>query len=131
MAERILTPSDERTWFSSAPAILLLWAGILAGPMAWALDLSISYAIVKWTCSSQHTVVLHAITIVAMLLTAAGAWASTIALRRGPADAVDDAARPADRAKFMALLGLTSCALFALAIIASVVPRVALDACLG
>ena len=37
----ILRPGDAR-WLSP----LALWTGILAGPAAWALDLSISYALV-------------------------------------------------------------------------------------
>ena len=90
MAERIQTARDERGWFSSPAGIALLWSGILAGPTAWALDLTISYALVKWTCGSQHTSVLHLITLAALLMTAGGAAASWTALRQAPHDASDD-----------------------------------------
>src|SRR3954454_11219352 len=130
MAERVQTARDERGWFSSPAAIAMVWAGILAGPIAWALDLTISYAIVKWTCGSQHYSVLHLITIAALLITAAGAAASWIALQRAPHESRADGPRPIDRGRFMALLGLVLCSLFALAMIGNALPRLMLDACL-
>src|SRR4051812_25077936 len=99
MAERIQTARDERGWFSSPVGIGMLWAGILAGPTAWALDLTISYAIVQWTCGSQHTSVLHLITLAALLMTAAGAAASWTALQRTNDDTTEDGPRPIDRGR--------------------------------
>src|SRR3954470_2447621 len=130
MAERVQTARDERGWFSSPAGIAMLWTGILAGPVAWALDLTISYALVQWTCGSQHTSVLHLITIAAVLLTAGGATASWHALRQAPHHATDDGPRPIDRGRFMAMLGLVMCALFALAMIGNAIPGLLLDACL-
>jgi hypothetical protein len=129
VAERIQTAREERGWFSPPAGVAILWSGILAGPVAWALDLTVSYSLVKWTCSSQHTSVLHLITAAAVLMTAAGAAASWYALHQAPDDAVDDGARPVDRGRFMAILGLVLCALFALAMIGDAVPRLLLDAC--
>ena len=37
-------------WLTPLP----LWSGILAGPVAWALDLGASYALVKWVCHTSH-----------------------------------------------------------------------------
>jgi hypothetical protein len=119
-----LSPGDLR-WLSP----LSLWTGILAGPIAWALDLSISYAIVKWTCSSQRQTVLHAISPAALLMIAIGAFASFMALRHTAGDHPTDGADPRQRARFMAILGLTSCALFGLTVIAGAIPRWVLDAC--
>ena len=103
---------------------------ILAGPIAWAIDLTASYAIVKWTCSSQHTMVLHLITLGALLLIAAGAAASFSALQRTPEQAIDNGPRPFDRGRFMAHLGLLLSAMFAVVVIANAIPRLVLDACL-
>jgi hypothetical protein len=129
MAEPMQTAADERGWFSSPPGIAALWTGILAGPLAWALDLTASYALVKWTCGGRYTFVLHLITIGALLVTAAGAALSWRALQHAPAG-TDDGPRPIDRGRFMALLGLVVCALFALAMIGNAIPRLMLDACL-
>ena len=108
---------------------LPLWTGILAGPVAWALDLTVSYALVKWSCARESSAVLHAITPAALAMVAGGAALSWLALQETAADGPDDGGRPRQRARFMAILGLTSCALFALTIVAGAIPRWVLDAC--
>jgi hypothetical protein len=123
-AEADLTAGDVR-WLSPLP----LWTGILAGPAAWASDLGISYALVKWTCSSQRQLLLLAMTPVALGVVTAGAIVSWLALRRTPPHLSTDGGDPLERARFMAILGLVTNALFALAILAGGIPRWVLDAC--
>jgi hypothetical protein len=123
-AETRVDAGDIR-WLSP----LALWAGILAGPVAWALDLTVSYAIAKWVCMSQRAGVLHAITLAALALVCAGAALSWIALQRTADDVPTDGGRPRQRARFMAILGLSTCALFALQILAGAVPHWMVDAC--
>ena len=108
---------------------LPLWTGILAGPIAWALNLTLSYALVKWTCSTGRLGVLQGITPGALVLVAGGALLSWRAWRVTAGDEPTDGGAPRQRARFMALLGLTSSALFALAILAGAVPQWVLDAC--
>jgi hypothetical protein len=91
--------------------------------------MSISYALVKWTCSTQRGGVLRAMTFAALALVAAGGLVSYVALRRTTGDTPTDGGNPRQRARFMAILGLTSCALFALAILAGAIPRWVLNAC--
>jgi hypothetical protein len=123
-AQTELAPGDLR-WLSPLP----LWAGILAGPVAWAVDLSASYALVKWTCASQREAVLHLITLASLLVIVGGAVVSWVALQHTAADVPTDGGGPRQRARFMAILGLASSALFALMIIAIAIPRWVLDAC--
>jgi hypothetical protein len=130
MAEPIATPREERGWYSSGNGVALLWAGLLCGPIAWAADLTASYAIVKWVCGSQHTWVLHLITLGALALTGGGALSAWIGLQHAPEGAALDGPRPFDRGRFMAVLGLVVSAMFALTIIANDIPRAVLDACL-
>jgi hypothetical protein len=106
-----------------------LWTGILAGPIAWALDLTASYALVKWTCLSQRESVLHGITLAALAMIGVGALFSFLALQATSADRPEDGGRPRQRARFMAMLGLASCALFALTVVAGAIPRWVLNAC--
>ena len=106
-----------------------MWTGILAGPLAWAADLGISYALVKWTCLSGRQEVLPLVTLAALALVAGGAWTSWIALRRTVSDVPEDGGEPRQRARFMAILGLVSSALFALTILAAAIPQGVLDAC--
>jgi hypothetical protein len=106
-----------------------LWLGILAGPIAWALDLVVSYSLVQWTCGGGPPVVLHLVTLFALAIVAGGAASAWRALARVPPGAPEDGSQPDQRGRFMAILGLTMCALFALVVIAGAVPRWVLDAC--
>jgi hypothetical protein len=117
--------NSDLQWLTPLP----LWAGILAGPVAWAFDLTTSYALVKWVCASDSYGVLHAITVVAFAIVCAGAALSWLALRQTAGDLPTDGGQPRQRARFMALLGLTSSALFAMQILAGAVPNWVLDAC--
>jgi hypothetical protein len=112
-------------WLSPLP----LWTGILAGPIAWALDLMASYALVKWVCQTRSDSVFAVITIASLAIVVGGAAISWSALRHASSDAPTDGGRPLQRARFMAVLGLASSALFALQIIAGAIPPRVIDAC--
>jgi hypothetical protein len=119
-----LAAGDLR-WLSPLP----LWTGILAGPIAWAFDLTVSYALVKWSCSSERQEVFHLITAAALLLVCTGALVSWSALRHSAGAGPTDGGQPRQRARFMAMLGLTMSALFALTILANAISYWVLDAC--
>ena len=112
-------------WLSPLP----LWTGVVAGPAAWALDLTASYALVKWTCLSDRQSMLHVLTMVALVGCAGGAAVSWMALQHSADAMPTDGGDPRQRAHFMAILGLASCALFALTIGAAAIPLWVLDAC--
>jgi hypothetical protein len=122
-AETHLTAADRR-WLSPLP----LWTGILAGPIAWGIDLEASYALVHWTCTTQRVDVLHGISVLALLITAGGAAVSWLALQEARRAQMDDGSERA-RARFMAILGISTSVLFAMAIVAGAIPRWVLDAC--
>ena len=122
--ETHLSAADVR-WLSPLP----LWTGILSGPMAWSLDIGVSYALVKWTCVAHRQDVLRLLTAAALAMVTAGAAVSWTALQRTRDDSPEDGGQPRQRARFMALLGLASCALFAVAIAAAAIPWWVLDAC--
>ena len=123
-AEAHVTANGVR-WLTPLP----LWTGILAGPVAWALDLETSYALVKWTCAAGTERPFQLMTVAALALTAAGAAVSWTALQHTSGDTPEDGGLPRQRARFMAILGLASCALFALTIAAAAIPWGVLDAC--
>jgi hypothetical protein len=120
-----LGTSADLKWLSP----LALWTGILAGPVAWAMDLTTSYALVKWTCSSQRATALQAIALAALAMVAGGAVLAFGALQRTTGATLADGDDSRQRARFMAILGLASCALFALTIVAGAIPWWVLDAC--
>jgi hypothetical protein len=102
---------------------LRLWAGILAGPIAWIAQLSAVYPIAQLTCHAgfapQHPGTIHAISIAALAATLTGACASWPL--RGESSA--------QRVRFMANLGLLLVALFALVVIATWVPVFVMTNC--
>src|SRR4051794_28795062 len=110
-ARRDYTGGDLR-WLSP----LALWTGILTGPIVWGTDLTVSYALAKWTCTTQRESVLHAVLAASVVAVAVGAWVSFMALRHSTGDEPTDGPDPRQRARFMAILGLTVSALFALQI---------------
>jgi hypothetical protein len=109
----------------------LLWTGVLAGPVAWALELLINYALVKpacgrgWSSGPFNFVTIGALAIV--LLGAAAAWR---ALAATPPGAATDGGHPLERSRAMAIYALASCAFFAVVVVAGAVPQWMLDACL-
>jgi hypothetical protein len=119
-----LSASDVR-WLSPLP----LWTGILAGPSAFALNLTATYALVHWTCAADRQSLLHLISVFALVLVLAGSGASWMALQHSPSSLDTEGGSPRARARFMALLGLASSAFFAFAVIANAYPQWVLDAC--
>ena len=123
-AQAAVEHGDHR-WLTPLP----LWTGILAGPLAWAFDLTTSYAVVKWACRAQNHTVFQVITLVSLLVVTGGAVVSFKALSSTMRDTPTDGGWPRQRAHFMAIVGLCACALFALQILAGAVPHWMLNAC--
>ncbi len=96
-----------------------LWTGILAPPLAWAMDVQINYALLQWSCANHARWVLWVVTIVTLALTAFGA----LQARRGMN------ADPSKRARFMGLAGLFIAASFFLAILSTAVGLLFLAPC--
>ena len=125
MGAKSAVEAGDVRWLSPLP----LWTGIVAGPAAWALDLLASYAVVKWVCVTRNYAVLPLITLASLAIVVGGAGISWAALTRTAQDVPSDGGRPRQRARFMAILGLALCGLFALQILAGAIPHWVLDAC--
>ena len=97
--------------------------------VAWAFDLTASYAVVKWACRAHSDGVFQVITFVSLAVVLGGAALSSMALSRTAGAVPSDGGRPTQRARFMATVGLGACALFTLQIIAGAVPHWMMDAC--
>jgi nicotinamide riboside transporter PnuC len=104
-------------------------AGILLGPLAWLLDLEVSYALVKWTCQHDARMLLWMISAASLSLIAWSTWLSGSSWVRLRRRAREDGARVEDRSYFLAITGLATNALFALLILTSQVPRFVLSPC--
>jgi hypothetical protein len=126
---------DRARWEASPAGIAALWVGVLAGPVVWAADLVAGYALVAWTCGHHRTAPLHLLSFAALLVIGLASWISLRAamVTREPAGAaareIARDERTAERAQFMAGLGLASSALFAIVVVATEIPRWVFDAC--
>ena len=109
--------------------VALLVTAFLLGPLAWFLDMQISYAMVKWACEHDRRVVLLLIPVASLAVIAAGSWMSwsSFAQLRDTADAAG--AEMTDRRYFIAVAGLAMNAVFALLILTSIFPRYFLSPC--
>jgi hypothetical protein len=114
---------------AAPPRAAVLWTGILAGPLAWAADLMVRYALVHWSCGTQQTIVLKFISLVTLLVVIGGGVIAWRAYDQIPSGVPTDGGRPIERSRFMAVVGMVTAALFALAVIATAIPPWVLDAC--
>jgi hypothetical protein len=106
------------------PSSVALWTGILSGPIAWAALLQAKYSLVTYACTHGASWLFWAITVVALIITAFGAYQSWRGWK-----IEDDGTREGKRARFMGICGLMLCGVFALTIIANSIPEFFLHAC--
>jgi hypothetical protein len=107
-----------------------LWWGILAGPVAWASDLVISYALVKPACGAQRSASVQLVGALALVLVITGGVTAWRALHDTSPREPTDGGRSIDRARFMALLGVTISTFFIAVVFAEAIPVWVIDACL-
>src|ERR1051325_345753 len=108
---------------------LALWAGILAGPVAWLLQMQGGYTLVPWACANGHVFVLHLVTLVGLLIAAAGALIAWRDWRRFGKQWPKGKGGPHMRRRFMAVLGLLTSVMFFLVILAQGIPSFILKPC--
>jgi hypothetical protein len=96
-----------------------LWAGVLIGPAAFAIDLEARYALVHYTCVNHAAWVMWLITIATLALTLFGllcSWWGYVGAGFSPS-------------RFMAISGFFIGGMFALAIVAMAIPDLLMRAC--
>lgn len=102
------------------------WAGLLAGPLAWAASTQLNYALVEWQCQHKLHVIPFAALALAILALSGGAL-SWRAWRRGGASFKPE--REAGTERFVATIGMLIAALFALVIAMQGSASLVLDEC--
>jgi hypothetical protein len=112
---------------SGGRRLAALWAGLAAGPLAWAVLLETNYALSYVACEQRHTWMLHLAAATALLLIGLGALAARVATPSMPHEAAPSVAEA--RARFMAVGGLILCAGFAVLIVATEIPVLVLHPC--
>jgi hypothetical protein len=106
------------------PSSVALWWGILCGPVAFAIDLQLRYALVPYACTHNMRWMLVGVAVPLFLVCVVGALFSW----RGWIEGSEEAPIP-QRVRFMALGGAMLSALFALTIIANAIPSFFISPC--
>jgi hypothetical protein len=112
MSER---PEKE---FERAGGIFALWAGFLVAPLAFLLNLQISYMLAPWACSTGHTSWLHVASFGSLLLALLGAFIAWRSWQKAGRGWRSDGGSAVARGRFMAIVGLMNGGLFSLIILA-------------
>ena len=99
---------------------LAVWAGFLAGPLAWTAHLLVACFFVGVMCATGLGFLVHLTTLVTLLLTAAGGLLAYRTLRR---PGISDGAR------FAAVSGVILSVMFAFAIVMEALPSFGLGPC--
>jgi hypothetical protein len=120
--------SDPRTSHVERRDVLL-WIGLLAGPIAWALHEQVSYMTAETACHSGTVIYQHLATLGTLLLALAGLLIAWRRLQRAPESSTEKGDPRASRIHFMALAGVTCSAWFALVILAAWIPNLILGPC--
>jgi hypothetical protein len=118
-----------RTTALPRPAALLF--GVLAGPVAWAVQLLVIYGATPYLCGSGWTPLLHVVSAAAFLVVALGlrtAGRSWAALGH-PRETESAGAPAAGRSKAMAIGGMGASAFFLVVVVAQALPIFFLDPC--
>lgn len=102
---------------------------LLAGAVAFALDLSVSYVLRLRACSLQSSFELRLVSVIAFLIAASGLAGGIVQFLRLPHDAEEKGGDPHDRAHFESLLGLALSVSFMEGIVALAIPGWLLRPC--
>ena len=109
-----------------------LWTGVLAGPIVWAANLEINYALSYFACEQRHSWMLHLTTLLSVAVIGLAAFAAWQAAPEGSDEgqpSIDPQETAVLRARFMAIGGLAFCAWFTIVILATDIPVVVLRPC--
>lgn len=110
--------------------LFMQWMGVLAGPVAWGLHMQTNLSLVPWACKNGGLLMLHVVTVLALVVTAFGAFAAWRGWQEGAAEEVEtDGGSRISRARFMGALGLLVSAMFFLVIIAQAIPSFMFHPC--
>jgi hypothetical protein len=120
---------DTELAFFQRQGIGWLWFGILAGPVAFLLNLQLSYMLVQPVCVAAHRLVLHLVPVGALLLTTSGGVSAWRNWRRTAQAESSKAGGVLPRSRFMAGVGLLTSGLFIVVIMAQWLPNFILAPC--
>jgi hypothetical protein len=115
--------------FKEGAGPVLLWACVLAGPVAALVQLQANYALVLWVCGSGQAWTLHAVSLLALLVTLGAGLLAWRNWRRAGAVWEDGGGGALPRSRFMSAVGILVSAHSALVVVAQWVAVFVYSAC--
>ena len=123
-----MTVDTEQAFFQRQ-GIVWLWFSILAPPLAFLLNLQLSYVLVSQACVTGRHLLLHLVPVGTLLLAVSGGVSAWYNWRRTGHAGSTEAAGVLPRSRFMAATGLLTSGLFILVIVAQWLPNFLLHPC--
>jgi hypothetical protein len=106
-----------------------LWFGVLAGPVAFLVNLQVMFTLAPWACVAGWRLGLYLFPLLMVLLSAAAAFVSWRSWQVVGREWPGEEAGPQPRSRFMAALGLLTSALMLLVVIAHWLPTLFISPC--
>ncbi len=110
-------------------AELILWAGLVIAPTAWALSQEANFALAPLACGAMAKPTLILISIISLALIAVSGLLSWTQLRLPVKDSVGQMIPVTPRRRGMALSGVLLSGLFFLVVLAQAIPNVMMVGC--
>ena len=107
----------------------MLWTGIATGPIAWFVNLEVSFALAQAACSDRGKLLLHLAATITLLLTLAAGCLSFSQWMIPRTNVAGEATPLYLRRRSMALAGMSLSALFFLVTLAQAIPNLVLGGC--
>lgn len=105
------------------------WYGVLAGPIAWAMQLQANYSLVTHACRTGNMTWLYASSGFFALLALSALAVSWVDWRKAKSQSPPSREPAEARSSFMGFLGALTSSLFTLLIIAQAIPVFVFDPC--
>lgn len=115
--------------FGRTKGHVLLWVGVLTAPLAFLTHLEINYALVTRLCQSAHKISMHLVTLLFLLISAAGGFIALRNWREVGSKWPGEDGSVTERSRFMAVVGLLISAIIVLALIWQWIPQFIFDPC--
>ena len=108
---------------------MALWAAVMGAPMIWSVQMGANYALAPWSCPNRQ-IVLHLITLGGLVLVVVGAVLSWRQWKvAGGGSPEEDVGGVVARQQFLGALGLLTCLLFGVLIVAQGIPSFFFNGC--
>jgi hypothetical protein len=121
--------ADKKMSTVDGRELAMLAAAFILPPLAFLLNLQMSYTLVPWACSTGREFVLHLVSIGALLLASSGGLIAWLGWQRGGRDSSEQQQSRAPRDHFISVMGILMSGMFALVILAQWIPNFILSPC--